>query len=131
LPALLPIPAVWNKVNYLLNHKIRGVGKSDLAFFKDVQTAVWVLVGHQNPEFGVSATAQQMINEANAHPSFVPGPTDVVAVIIYSDGIMPLPQIRSGEIQQSIIEMKPLGSITNHALVAGKFSTATIRRRPR
>src|SRR6185295_15906827 len=70
----------WNKVNYALNHKIRGPGKSRLAFFQDVQTAVWVLLGEPNPEFGVSAAAQQMIDEANAQASFVPGPYDVVAV---------------------------------------------------
>ena len=45
----------WGKVNYVLNHKIRGAGKSDLEFFKDVQTAVWVSLGEPNPEFGISA----------------------------------------------------------------------------
>ena len=44
-----------------------------LAFFKDVQTAVWVLLGEPNPEFGVSAAAQQMIDQANAQPDYVPG----------------------------------------------------------
>ena len=77
----------WNKINYVLNHKIRGAGKTDLAFFKDVQTAIWLLLGETNPDFGVSAEAQQMVANANAHPTFVPGPRDSVAVIIYSDGM--------------------------------------------
>ena len=40
-------------------------------------------------------------------------------VIIYSDGILPLPTIRRGEIQESICEMKPLKNIVNHAPVSG------------
>ena len=119
LPAVLPNAAVWNKVNYTLNHKIRGAGKTNLAFLKDVQTAIWVAVGEQNPEFGVSATAQQMINAANANSNFVPGSGDVAAVIVYSDGILPLPTIRPGEIQESICEMKPLKTIVNHATASG------------
>jgi hypothetical protein len=119
LPDALPNPAVWNKVNYTLNHKIHGAGKTNLAFLKDVQTAVWVLVGEQNPEFGVSAAAQQMIDAANANSNFLPGSDDVTAVIIYSDGILPLPTIRPGEIQESICEVMPLKTIVNHATASG------------
>jgi hypothetical protein len=78
----------WNKINYLLNHKIRGENKSDLEYFKDVQTAVWILVGDKNPEFGVSVEAQQMVAEANAHADFVPGNGDIAAYIVYSDGML-------------------------------------------
>ena len=126
LPAVLPNSAVWNKVNYTLNHKIHGAGKTNLAFLKDVQTAVWVAVGEQNPEFGVNATAQQMINEANANSSFVPGPNDVVAVLIYSDGILPLPTIRPGEIQESVCEMKPFQAIVNVATGSGTFNGVVV-----
>ena len=119
LPTKLPNPAVWNKINYTLNHKIRGAGKTNLAFLEDVQTAIWVAVGEQNPEFGVSATAQQMINEANANSNFVPGSGDVAAVIVYSDGILPLPTITPGEIQESICEMKSLNAIVNRATASG------------
>ena len=126
LPAVLPNSAVWNKVNYTLNHKIHGAGKTNLAFLKDVQTAIWVAVGEQNPEFGVSATAQQMINEANANSSFVPGPDDVVAVIVYSDGILPLPTIRPGEIQESVCEMKPFQAIVNLATGSGTFNGVVV-----
>ena len=126
LPAQLPSSSVWNKVNYTLNHKIHGAGKTNLAFLKDVQTAVWVAIGEQNPEFGVNATAQQMINEANAHSSFVPGPDDVTAVVVYSDGILPLPKIRAGEIQESVCEMKPLKSIVNKATGSVRFGTGVV-----
>jgi uncharacterized repeat protein (TIGR01451 family) len=113
----------WGKVNYALNHKIRGAGKSKLAFLKDVQTAVWVLLGEQSPQFGVSAAAQQMINEANAQAGFVPGPYDIVAVIIYSDGMT----ITPGSVQESIIEIPPLMTIVNHATGAVTFGGVVVR----
>lgn len=84
-----------------------------------MQTAIWVAVGEQNPEFDVSATALQRINEANANSNFVPVSDDLVAVIVYSDGILPLPTIRSGEIQESICEMKPLKAVVNQATANG------------
>ena len=113
----------WNKVNYVLNHKFRGAGKTKAEFFKDVQTAVWVLIGEPAPEFGVNAAAQQMINEANAHPDYVPGPYDVVAVIIYSDGMTVTP----GSIQESIIEVQPLKFIVNHATGSATFAGGVVR----
>ena len=103
----------WGKVNWVLNHKIRAAGASDLQFFKDVQTAIWVSVGEQNPEFGISPAAQQMIDAANQNQNYVPGPGDVVAVIVYSDGMTIFP----GSIQESILEMRLLQSITNDAFV--------------
>ena len=112
----------WGKVNWVLNHKLRAPGASDLQFFKDVQTAVWVSVGEPNPEFGISPTAQQMINEANQHANFVPGVGDVVAIVIYSDGMTVFP----GSIQESIIEMKLLQSITNDAYVTVSFNNQTV-----
>jgi len=63
-----------------------------------------------------------MITDANAHADFVPGTGDVVAVIIYSDGMGTAPN----SIQESIIEMKPLQAITNHATAAGLFGTAPV-----
>ncbi|MEJ0021851.1 MAG: ice-binding family protein [Candidatus Doudnabacteria bacterium] len=114
LPADVAVLA-WNKVNYTLNHKIRGAGKSDLDFVKDVQTAIWALVGDPSPQFGISTAAQQMINDANAHASYVPGPTDVTALIIYTDGINAI--IRPGEVQESICEINAnLKSIVNKAI---------------
>ena len=113
----------WNKVNYMLNHKIRGAGTTNLAFLKDVQTAIWVLLGEQNPEFGVSATAQLMINAANANASYVPGSGDIVAVIVYSDGMTVTP----GSIQESICEMKSkLKSIVNNATGSVTFGAAIV-----
>ena len=52
----------WNKVNYALNHKIRGAGKTKAAFFKDV-TAVG---GARRASLSSVNAGAQMINEANA-----------------------------------------------------------------
>jgi hypothetical protein len=95
----------WDKINYVLNHKIRGDGKTDLEYFKDVQTAIWLLVGDDDPEFGVSPEAQQMVDDANANAGFMPGNGDLVAFIVYSDGIN-----RSNEdfVQEVIIEVELL-----------------------
>jgi hypothetical protein len=114
----------WNKVNYTLNHKIRGAGKSNLAFLKDVQTAIWMLLGEQNPTFGVSATAQQMIAAADANPNYVPGSNNIVAVILYSDGM----RIRPGSIQESICEMNSkLKTIVNNATGSVIFNGAVVK----
>jgi len=110
----------WGKVNYVLNHKIRGKGRSNLGFLKDVQTAIWVLLGEPNPEFGISFAAGQMITAANAHADFVPGPGDIVAVLVYSDGMT----IRPNSIQESICEMTPLKSIVNHATARNADATS-------
>ncbi|HWW83411.1 MAG TPA: SdrD B-like domain-containing protein, partial [Vicinamibacterales bacterium] len=114
----------WPEINYVLNHKIRGAGRSDLQFFEDVQTAIWLLLGENNgPDFGVSAQAQQMVNEGLAHPTFVPGPGDVVAVIIHSDGL----NFNPNGIQESILELKPFETIVNHAIVTAAFNGSPIQ----
>jgi hypothetical protein len=104
----------WGKVNYILNHKTGT--PNTLQLFEDVQTAIWVVLGEPNPEFGISANAQTMIAAANANPSFVPGTNDIVAVIIYSDGMLPVNYRNRYQIQESICEMR-LGAIINHATV--------------
>lgn len=92
----------WGKINFLLNHKIRGVGKTDLEYFEDVQTALWLLLGDPNPGFDVSPEAQQMFDEANANSGFIPENGDIVAYIVYSDG---LSQKKSDRVQEVIIEV--------------------------
>ncbi|HXJ81733.1 MAG TPA: MBG domain-containing protein [Candidatus Methylomirabilis sp.] len=113
----------WNKINYVLNHKIWGSGRTQLQFFEDVQTAIWLLLGEQNPDFGKSAQALQMVANANANPNYVPGPGNTVAVIVYSDGMGTNPN----SIQESILEMIPFQQITNHATVTGQYSGSAIQ----
>jgi hypothetical protein len=70
----------WNKINYVLNHK-----QGDKF---DVQTAIWLLLGEQNPDFGPKPLADAMVADANANGgSFVPGPGQIIAVLLYSDGM--------------------------------------------
>jgi hypothetical protein len=112
----------WAKVNYILNHKIRGVGKTDLQFFQDVQTAIWLVLGESNPDWGVSFDAQLMADDANAHPNYMPGPTDTVAVIVYSDGVA---STNPKSIQETIIEAK-LGQIVNTAMATATLNGVTV-----
>jgi uncharacterized repeat protein (TIGR01451 family) len=101
----------WNEINYVLNHKIRGAGKTDLEFHQDVQTAIWLLLGETDLEWGISPEALQMVAEANAHPDFVPVTGQTVAVIVYSDGMS---TADPNSIQETILEVT-LKEITNHA----------------
>jgi hypothetical protein len=113
----------WNKINYVLNHKIRGAGKTDLQFYQDVQTAIWLLLGEPKPDWGISSQAQQMVNAANANPNYVPGNADVVAVLVYSDGMGTAnPNISK---QEAIIEVA-MASITNKATATAMYGTTTV-----
>ena len=112
----------WNEINYVLNHKIRGSGKTNLEFFQDVQTAIWLLLGETNPDWGISSESLQMYADATAHPDYVPGIGETVAVIVYSDG---MGTADPNSIQETIIEVK-LNEITNHATATAKYGDSTI-----
>ena len=45
-----------------------------------------MLLGDENPEFGISPEAQQMFEEANNNADYEPVNGDFVAFLIYSDG---------------------------------------------
>jgi len=100
-PDLAGLP--WNKINYVLNHKIRGHNRSDVEFINDVQGAIWLLLGEQNIGFFASKQAQQMVEEANAHPDYIPGDGDILAIIVYSDG---MDNTDPNSFQEAIIEYK-------------------------
>jgi hypothetical protein len=69
--------APWDEVNYLLNHK-QGTPN-------DVQAALWLLIWGSSVTIPPSATAYAMVNDANANgPGFMPGPGEVVAIILYT-----------------------------------------------
>jgi uncharacterized repeat protein (TIGR01451 family) len=111
----------WGKVNYILNHKVRGVGKTDRDYFMDVQAAIWVVLGQPTPAGEISTDAQQMIDAANAHPDYVPGPTDTVAVIVYSDGMH-----STGDLLQEVILEAKLGQIANQATATATAGGITV-----
>jgi hypothetical protein len=114
----------WDKINYVLNHKIRGVGNTDLEFFKDVQTAIWLLLGDTDPEFGISPEAQQMVDAANANAGFVPGDGDIVAFVVYSDG-MAGPENSVQEVIIEVIVKLPPTETPTPTLTESPTSTAT------
>ena len=63
-----------------------------------------------------------MTDDASAHPEFVPGVGDIVAVIVYSDGMGNDPN----SIRETILEMKVLQTITNVAAATGGFGGVTV-----
>ena len=117
----------WNQINYVLNHKVRGAGKSDLEFFKDVQTAIWLLLGEPNPNFGVSPEAQQMMEQASANPNYVPGDGEVMAVIVYSDGMS---TDDPHSVQETIIEVRRYLPTSTPTSTATYTATSTFTETP-
>jgi len=69
----------WDKINYLLNHKLGAK--------KDIQVAIWGLTGTYTGTFPITPAAIAMYNDANANGAgFAPAPGQVVAVIVRADG---------------------------------------------
>ncbi len=94
---ILPLgaPVRWNQLNYLLNHK-QGT-------MWDIQAAIWLLIWGETHIDPVPPIAQNMVTEALSNgANFEPGPGDVIAVILYADGIGPSPD---RQYQDSIIEL--------------------------
>lgn len=73
-------PVPWDKVNYLLNHK--------QWHFNDVEAAIHVLVWGESIEPPLTDRGRAMVAEAEANGAgFVPQPGQVMAVVLYADGI--------------------------------------------
>jgi hypothetical protein len=81
----------WLKINYVLNHKQGSMA--------DVQEAIWYFTGDLGFS-AISATAQAMVNAANANP-YDPSAGSILAVIC-------LPQ-EDPNAQNSIIEIRRCG----------------------
>jgi hypothetical protein len=72
----------WGSINYLLNHQQGSI--------KEVQVAMWLLIGPWNGAFGPAVDPNKvddMVSAAQANSSFVPGEGQVVAVILCADGV--------------------------------------------
>ena len=70
----------WDKVNYILNNKPTTATKDD------IQGAMWNYVNLGGGEVPLTSVAEDIIDDAQANGGgFVPGPDDVVAVILYPD----------------------------------------------
>ena len=92
-----PIP--WNRLNYLLNNQ---QGTPD-----DVQNAVWALLWYGALQPGASSATIAMFNAATANTpaveQFVPGPNQIIAVILRADGIGTFDTGRN--IQDTVLEL--------------------------
>lgn len=98
-----PIP--WDKLNYLLNHKPSG--GTDVTNRADTQAAIKILIygATTNPVTSTAALAAAT-DALNNGAGFVPGPGQVMAVILYVDGIDSLEgHVPPGHYQEAIIEL--------------------------
>ena len=96
LPGNLASEIPVNELNYLLNNK---AGDD----FWDVQVAIWLLLGYETPSKPITPAAIAMKDDALANGGdFVPGPGDLIAIILYSGdgGISP------EGFQETIIELR-------------------------
>jgi hypothetical protein len=85
----------WNMVNYILNNKI--------GTWQDIQAALWILTMGHSTTFPETADAWTMYNQALASGgAYMPGPGDIVAVILYTGdgGFGP-----ESDYQETILEM--------------------------
>jgi hypothetical protein len=82
LSGSLPAPfnsMPWDKINYLINHK-QGTDS-------DIQFALWHFTDGFNPDPAQNPISIQLIADADAHGAgFVPGPGQVVAVLVLWQG---------------------------------------------
>jgi hypothetical protein len=75
----------WALINYLLNHQQGTIN--------EVQAAMWEVAGTNDPSspsLPLTPTANDMVTDTLLNgPGFMPGPGDVVAVILCGDGLGP------------------------------------------
>ena len=97
----------WHEINYILNHK---QGDS-----WEIQEALWSSMNDVVPP-STDTNAEAMIDEANANPTYQPGPGDILAVIcLTSDWTNSVPNDNS--IQPVVIEIQtPSTSTTSTSL---------------
>lgn len=78
-----PIP--WNKLNYLLNHRDHAYGRYSMY---DTQAAIWMLIWGEVSSVGWTSSSEALYLDAEINGAgFVPQTGDLVAVILYADGL--------------------------------------------
>ena len=76
--------AGWSELNYIINKKQAYLGAPWNATPTDIQNAIWVLLQGATNDPGASAAANAICADALANgANFVPGPGQVVAVLVY------------------------------------------------
>jgi len=92
----------WDKVNYILNHK---QGTKD-----DIKEAIWFFVDGGN--MPSTEEGRNMVEEAeNNGEGFVPGPGQVLAVILWIDNGTQVPIIEVTVPFQNVVPQYPFGPI--------------------
>jgi hypothetical protein len=95
----------WNKINYILNNK---VGSDAL----QIQQAIWFFTDNYAVP-STSTNALTMISNANANPTFVPGNSQIIAVICASADFVPIDVNTAFSLQPTILELQ-VPQITPH-----------------
>ena len=79
-PPALNDPIPWGSLNYLLNNK-QGTAQ-------EVQTAIWLLIWGAIPgDWTVTNNVDTMVTNARANNNFIPVSGEIIAVLLYNDGI--------------------------------------------
>ena len=82
----------WNEVNWLINNPMGNAKDVPTATATDIQHAIWDLLDPYYAAFfpvsSQDANVQQLYSDAQAFgANFIPGPGQIVAVVLYADGI--------------------------------------------
>jgi len=92
----------WDMVNYILNH--------NQGSWEDVQDAIWYFIdGGIYPD---SPVARAMVDEAKENgEGFVPGPGQILAVVLYIDGGTQIPIIEVRVPVENVVPQYPFGTV--------------------
>jgi len=79
-PGMTGLPVPWDRLNYLLNHKQGSI--------RDIGAGIFLLMWGETASFPASLNARTMARKAAANgDGFVPQSGQVMAIILYQDGI--------------------------------------------
>ena len=84
----------WDKINYLLNHKAGSA--------LEIQEAVWIVLGQEDLSDASTPAVAAMAQDALTNGGgFTPQPGQIIAVLLYSDGI----GTEDDQMQETIVEL--------------------------
>ena len=105
LPPLVNLngETAWTEVNWLINHPKGNGNDVPTASVSDVQDAIWTLLDPFYPISDNTANANALVADARTFGAgFIPVPGQVVAVVLYFDGIQDTSQ---NNLQDLIIQV--------------------------
>jgi hypothetical protein len=112
LPADEGTAVQWQEVNWVLNHK-QGNSGTLTTTMADIQKVIWRLLFSTSVyNGGLSPAATTLLSDATTYgPGFVPGPGQIMAVVLYAYGIEDPANQNAAVPQDLIIEVTVGGQI--------------------